>query len=626
MKVNLKTAVKNYKVKNIVDCVQEAIVNSIQANAKNITVILSSKYPNDDINKSITSLDKITITDDGEGFSKENQNSFLTMYSAHKEKLGCKGIGRLSYLKMFNNVHISSVYSNQDNNIKEKVDFTFKIDGIYNEKLKKVSDTIQSTKIETGIKETIITLYGIKATKEETINIDEFYKQIYDHIFPFLLFSEKDIIIQIQDKIITGKDIKDIKQKEFSVESHDNKNINFKLYYHFQKSLKAELYASICCNSRAVQKFQEPPLGLELQSYPKYKTLFLLTSDWLNEQLNQYHELELPKNDEIEEQEYLFENKNIWKLIKIELVKHLNSIIETQFPNIKKENQEVVQNLKKDYLCYANYISSENEIVGFVKREKLLENARKKASKQEDQLVDGTLEKDKVKECVGNALIRYVQCRQRIIDNLAELLENPNTLEKEIHNLFIKKGNEGTDIIPMPLEDNNIWLLDDKFMSYSYIASEKTIHKFLKDKGFESQKNDDRMDIIIYFDSNNKRRAVVIELKKPDLNYKENGTGRAQLFNYSKKLFDAGVKELYLYLLCEIDEAFRDELENSLNFKKIFSHAGEIWQHSYLDRGAYIQIIHPKSIIADAKARNQTFIDILEKSILSNNNKEESNS
>lgn len=123
------------------------------------------------------------------------------------------------------------------------------------------------------------------------------------------------------------------------------------------------------------------------------------------------------------------------------------------------------------------------------------------------------------------------------------------------------------------------------------------------------------MDIVLYFNKQEKNKAAcIIELKKLTANYKENGGGILQLFNYSKKIFESGVKELYLYLFAEINDDFRDVIENEKGFKKIFSHQGEIWQNSYKDRNSYIQIISPNAIIADANARSKTFLDIIKKS------------
>lgn len=46
----------------------------------------------------------------GIGFDVNNFSSFMTLDSMYRAELGCKGIGRLLWLKEFEGVHISSVY------------------------------------------------------------------------------------------------------------------------------------------------------------------------------------------------------------------------------------------------------------------------------------------------------------------------------------------------------------------------------------------------------------------------------------------------------------------------------------------------------------------------------------
>ncbi len=58
-------------------------------------------------------------------------------------------------------------------------------------------------------------------------------------------------------------------------------------------------------------------------------------------------------------------------------------------------------------------------------------------------------------------------------------LLTPKTLEKDIHNLFIHQGKTADKFSPLPLEENNLWIIDDKFMNYNYLQSEKTIQEFL---------------------------------------------------------------------------------------------------------------------------------------------------
>ncbi len=592
MKVDLTRAVKNYKKVNIYDCINEALVNSLQVNSNEINIKIASQSANELFNKEIIS--KITIQDTGDGFNENNRKSFLHLYSDYKEKDGCKGIGRLSYLKGFKNVKISS----KQNNELVEFDFTKELN----------EEQLNPIKIAENTKQTTLTLEN--PINEETYNLDKIYEEIFNHIYPFIFLRNSECVININDRKITKDDVKNIENTKLYVKktiNNEEQSIEFNLWYRFQESDKTILDDFICINNRPMQHFHNKPLSLKLHSKEKYHITFLLESDWINQQSNQYHSLE--NEDEEQENNQLFNEIN-WQDVKQELIKKLNEIMIVKFPEMKNENKKIINDLKAKYPHYADFI--ENDNISFVNEKQLLKNAREEALKEEDKLENDNVSINDIQKCVSNDLIRYIKHRQGIIDKLQSLKNTK--IESEVHNLFLEQGLQGTEERQVPLDKNNLWLLDDKFMSYSYIASEKAISTFLDKIGLEKNGSNEEMDIVLYSNSEEKKKVVILEMKKLTANYKENGTGINQLFNYSVQLYNAGIKELYLYLIAEIDDKFRIQLTSKEGFKKVFSQEGEIYQNSYNDFNAYIQIISPNAIIADANARNKTFLDIIKKS------------
>lgn len=81
--------------------IAEAVVNSIHANAQQITIKLYTQ-------KNV--LNSVSIIDNGDGFTQENLNSFFDLHSDHKRKIGGKGVGRATWYCHFNNVHIDSIF------------------------------------------------------------------------------------------------------------------------------------------------------------------------------------------------------------------------------------------------------------------------------------------------------------------------------------------------------------------------------------------------------------------------------------------------------------------------------------------------------------------------------------
>ena len=76
-------------------------------------------------------VESFEIEDNGIGFNEKNFKSFITYGSDHKLELGCKGIGRVIWLKAFSNVYIESTYQSEDGRYFDR-DFEFKRSGEIN--------------------------------------------------------------------------------------------------------------------------------------------------------------------------------------------------------------------------------------------------------------------------------------------------------------------------------------------------------------------------------------------------------------------------------------------------------------------------------------------------------------
>jgi len=87
----------------------EAISNSLEANATEITVtlhkndpqLLLKEFPDDRVTG-------FSIMDDGDGFTEKNRKAFCELWTDNKISLGCKGSGRFTWLSVFSNIQIES--------------------------------------------------------------------------------------------------------------------------------------------------------------------------------------------------------------------------------------------------------------------------------------------------------------------------------------------------------------------------------------------------------------------------------------------------------------------------------------------------------------------------------------
>ena len=113
----------------------EAVVNSIHSleekgnlakNGEIIIQVLRSTQSKLNLNdeKNLGEVTGFIITDNGIGFNDENMNSFETLDSDHKIEKGCRGVGRLLWLKAFDQVEVESAYEDKSGNTSFRC-FTF---------------------------------------------------------------------------------------------------------------------------------------------------------------------------------------------------------------------------------------------------------------------------------------------------------------------------------------------------------------------------------------------------------------------------------------------------------------------------------------------------------------------
>lgn len=75
------------------------------------------------------------VIDNGIGFNDDNMKSFNTLDSEYKADKGCRGVGRLLWLKAFDGAHVSSTYGDETDNIKSRT-FVFNAhSGVSKEKM-----------------------------------------------------------------------------------------------------------------------------------------------------------------------------------------------------------------------------------------------------------------------------------------------------------------------------------------------------------------------------------------------------------------------------------------------------------------------------------------------------------
>lgn len=203
MKIETENALELFFPKSSLSLVYfEAIANSLDANASEINIEIKIK------DKTAYHTLEIIITDNGDGFTDENFGRFEKLLNP-KDK-SHKGIGRLVFLKYFNNIRIQSNWINGSRA------FTFNHNGIEN-------ILPSSTKNDNRTTSLLFNEFkGEKIHSHNYIKPIELKKAIIEHFLPRLnTLTQNNMPFEISIDLQIGVESKDIYNDKVTITKDD---------------------------------------------------------------------------------------------------------------------------------------------------------------------------------------------------------------------------------------------------------------------------------------------------------------------------------------------------------------------------------------------------------------------
>ena len=627
---NLKAEIIDFSCSNFWQPMLEAITNSLQANADDIKITLISDDKQDDILD--TKIDSFQIEDNGDSFSEQNRDNFVQLknskFSQDPNKKGCKGMGRLSYLKVFKSAEITSFTGS------EKISFTFS-EGFEPSLLDPTRDiTEKGTKIIfKSVSENFLKHENGKIKKDarEIINLEQAAGITLNHLLHLLFFKKRAgvkfkitfLSAGLKNHVISSENIPNFQDdKSFTLKDSDGNEYLFTLLYSIIdiQDKKGIIHDYYCANERSVCHFKEK--GVVISPVEDKNITLLLVSDFFdkNEVIKtERQDFEIKPKDQTSFVPFNWNddiNPNLKKLI----VEVLSKAI-PDYQKKKKEQKDAILK-KRPYL--AKYIL-DNEMLGILDEKEEIRNAQKSFNKEKsvclDLIDEGNFleseQKEHLKEILDTGLSEYMWLRFSRLNDIKKLLKNKESNEQVIHNLFLAKGktlDEDTLLIE-DIHHNNLWLIDERLMSYRYAFSDKKIKeiKATIDENSESATDGHYPDLMIAFDNlfseASDLKGLAVEIKPFNLDYDGNKKGETQLKDYRLAFLDSDkVKECWCYLITNVDKKFADYLTKVSGYKKIFSLSGEIFFNS--DLQTYIMPI--ETLISECEKRHEVFFKILQ--------------
>lgn len=676
MGTNLKGRLKNTMLpKNkAIFSLFEAVVNSIHSiderinscndftieDAKIVVILNRELSLNIDSDRSLEDICGFTITDNGIGFNKENYKSFKTFDSEYKASLGCRGVGRLTWLKVFNKSHVDSRYM-ENGSIKE-LNFDFLPQtGISNisETSGNISEELQTT----------ITLSDVNPDYYKTLpkSAETIAKQLLEHCIWYFLRDggAPDIIIRDDGDSSVEISLIDVYDNYMASSS---KRDTFKIYdveffitHVFVRSgTNSEHTLSFCAADRTV--LDEPltnkivglfgPIEIDNESYA-YKGY--VTSDFLSESVTPERTSfnisafpsEITKGVEITMQEikqealakvksflYKYLEENI-----IEGKERLCSFIANKAPRYqilqsKLSEEELVVNPRisdkdLDLKLYGYLSTLERELMA--EGHDLMVPGNIEEKEDYSQRISGYMEK--AIELKRSDLANYVAHRRVIIDLLEKAIQVTKSgkfnREDVIHKLIIPMICESTELRS---EDTNLWLINESLAFHDFFASDKPLCSMASIE-CNSNKEPDILSLTLFDNPllvgeqtgyQTMGSVTIIEFKKPMRNdFIENVETKdpiAQALGYLNRVREGQAQKNGRPIIlaenvpgfCYIIGDLTPHMINCAKMKDLKLTHDRLGYFGYNSNfNAYIEVISFDKLIITAKQRNRAFFDKL---------------
>lgn len=586
----------------------EAIANSLDAGATEVSV----KIKIDSYDKPETL--EIEIIDNGDGFNDENFERFRTLLKP-RDKFH-KGIGRLVFLNYFKCVDISSFWGF------EKREFRFK-EG-FNENVPS-----QSLDIEVG-NETCLVFSGFvkgRVKSYSDLKPEIIKESLIEHFLPTFYALKKDgrdfrILIDLKTEEenrqkeffatsteVTVDDLPEMEKVEIrDVELDAFSGID--MHYHISSVPgKGSSVVAFDIDGRTI-----PANIISSSSMPiGYRYVFIFESELFHSHADSSRQkLILPEG---------VKEASLYRVLRRELGK----VLVENIPEITRKNDKTKEEFEESFPHLLGYF--DNDVVGLIDQEDALASAQQnffqaqKEVLQCERLSDRLYEKSL--ELSSRALTEYVLYREKIISRMREMTAKDS--ESDIHNLIVPRYKEFSDgSMVSEIYQNNAWLLDDKFMVFRTILSEKRMDTVINAIRLDEERvgDDGRPDIAMVFSADpedvSKVDVVVVEIKKKTDDEKENQYAINQLLDRAVKLveFCPEVQRIWYYAVMQVNKTMATRLRQQ-KWAPLFS-KGEVFYQEYEtphpDGGVVPTptfVMSFDAIVADAEWRNHTFLEIL---------------
>ena len=455
----------------------------------------------------VKTIASFKVTDNGLGFNTRNYLSFETPFSQVNSEYGCKGIGRFTVLAAYEEFIADSNFKEDGNWFKRSFKFSTnkELEPLY---FGESSEQKWKTTIE------IKNCNNEFVRELSALTVAEIAESIMQHCFIYYLNGTLPIIEIFDTEDNTGDVINQLFEKVSKEKERLFKFMDTQFKIYITKTLKEgnrkNNYVHYCANNRAVGNPRNLSKINSLFSYPilvKGNFYFFdvyVVSDFLNKKVYKTRNgFNIPK----EKESLMFPGSGAISFQDIE--EQISTVLENEYESFVKSAKEKALSQISTYITekaprYNSFLKNPTILQGIppnLPEDRLEEqlysisfNARKKVEKNIQKFInDKSVNEEAISKIINDikektaydvdSLADYMTRRKAILELFDKFLDADENgdykLEEDVHNLIFPLGLTNNDL---DYENHNLWLLDERFITYKFIASDKPITSYSQKK------------------------------------------------------------------------------------------------------------------------------------------------
>lgn len=602
----------------------------------------------------------IVVSDNGVGLNDECFKAFCEMDTSFKKDQGGKGVGRLLWLDAFKEIHVESVFQNDEEFRKRSFEFRLS-------KSEQISSSEHSLSQEVDEPGSHIRFSGLRGSayiskfpKQPAVILKHFGSHFFSDFImgntPAISFDidgKKEMFPDFVKKMqVDNRGCSEVSTDEFGV---------LKLHSFICANAASAGFNSyhqlhFVANGRTVMtRTIDGLLGLgKFGDQEDFVYHGCVSGPFLDDRVNQERTQFNFQEDVLIEISKLCAEKIRKFVIKNEIevfdkkrLADLSNFLE-YYPSFKFQNEEaLLQKMPRN--------AGKDEDFG---KALIATKIRRDRSRRKDvddvistldskgELANGISDKivslaEMVQEEEQRQLAEYVIRRKVVLDILDKLisrvLEKPNGkdvyhLEKTLHQIICPMRVRGDDPSKVDTSAHDLWIINENLTFTHRFASDVPISQIVSDS-----QNLDRPDIFLFDqiigfgikDQDPLNRAILVELKRPGrVSYDEAPTLESQINKYIRSLRGRRIEgynkktvriahdcDFHCYVIADIIGELDAQLES---WDTIYNGKGR-WRHLGGKNNGFIEVIEWRDLIKNAQHRNKAFIEKIGLSFSSGN-------